>query len=108
MCSGLRQLEREQGCSFNHCGLTSVATEQRFSTFSPLYPPMALALLAQTVKSLPAMLETLGREEPFEKGTVTHSSILAWRILGQRCLGYSPWGWQRVGQRVTNTPPTQD
>ena len=69
---------------------------------------MALALLAQTVKSLPAMLETLGREEPFEKGTVTHSSILAWRILGQRCLGYSPWGWQRVGQRVTNTPPTQD
>ena len=84
MCSGLRQLEREQGCSFNHCGLTSVATEQRFSTFSPLYPPMALALLAQTVKSLPAMLETwvqsLDREDPLEKEMAIHSGTLAWKI----------------------------
>ena len=36
--------------------------------------------MAQTVKNLPAMLETrvqsLGREDPLEKGTVTHSSIL--------------------------------
>ena len=28
-----------------------------------------------------------------EKGMATHSSILAWRIHGQRSLaGYSPWG----------------
>ena len=36
------------------------------------------------VKNLPAMCETwvlsLGWEEPLEKGTATHSSILAWRI----------------------------
>ena len=36
------------------------------------------------VKNLPGMQETwvwsLAREEPLEKGTVTHSSILAWRI----------------------------
>ena len=36
------------------------------------------------VKNLPAMQETqvrsLGREDPLEKGMVTHSSILAWRI----------------------------
>ena len=36
------------------------------------------------VKNLHAMQETtvgsLGREDPPEKGTVTHSSILAWRI----------------------------
>ena len=36
------------------------------------------------VKNLPVMRETwvrsLGREEPLEKGTATHSSILAWRI----------------------------
>ena len=36
------------------------------------------------VKNLPAMKETrvrsLGQEDPLEKGMVTHSSILAWRI----------------------------
>ena len=39
---------------------------------------------AQTVKALPAMLETqvrsLGWEDPLEKGKATHSRILAWRI----------------------------
>ena len=37
----------------------------------------------QTVKNLPAMLETriqsLGQEDLLEKGRATHSSILAWR-----------------------------
>ena len=41
-------------------------------------------LVAQTVKNLPAMLETqvysLDREDPLEKGMTTHSSILAWKI----------------------------
>ena len=41
-------------------------------------------LLAQTVKNLPAMRETLvrslGWEEPLEEGMATHSSILAYRI----------------------------
>ena len=36
------------------------------------------------VKNQPAMQETwvqsLGQEDPLEKGMVTHSSILAWRI----------------------------
>ena len=36
------------------------------------------------VKNPPAMQETwvqsLGREDPLEKGMATHSSILAWRI----------------------------
>ena len=40
--------------------------------------------MAQTVKNLPAMLETwvrsLGWEDPLEKGTATPSSIVAWRI----------------------------
>ena len=43
-----------------------------------------LALVAQTVKNLPAMQETwiwsLDWEEPLEKGRATYSSILAWRI----------------------------
>ena len=43
------------------------------------------SLVAQLVKDPPAMWETwvrsLGWEDPLEKGTATHSSILAWRIL---------------------------
>ena len=32
-------------------------------------------------------------EDPLEKGMVTHSSIVAWRLHEQRTLaGYSPWG----------------
>ena len=41
--------------------------------------------MAHMVKNLPAMWETwvqsLGQEDPLEKGMATHSSILAWRIL---------------------------
>ena len=41
-------------------------------------------LIAQFVKNLPAMQETLvqflGREDPLDKGKPTHSSIQAWRI----------------------------
>ena len=40
--------------------------------------------MAQLVKNLPAMQETwiqsLGQEDPLEKGMATHSSILAWEI----------------------------
>ena len=40
--------------------------------------------MAQRVKNLPAMQETqvqsLGQENPLEKGMVIHSTILAWRI----------------------------
>ena len=42
------------------------------------------SLVGETVKNLPAMLETwvrsLGQEAPLEKGMANHSSILAWRI----------------------------
>ena len=59
-------------------------------------------MVAQMVKNLPAMQETriqsLGGEDPLEKGMATHPSILAWRILwteepgGLLCMGS-----QRVG-----------
>ena len=53
--------------------------------------------MAQTVKSLPAMQDTwvrsLGWEEPLEKGTATHSGILAWRIPWTEELG----GLQSMG-----------
>ena len=42
------------------------------------------SLIAQLVKNLPAMQETLvrflGREDPLEKEIATHSSMLAWGI----------------------------
>ena len=64
--------------------------------------PLIYSLVVQMVKNLPAMQEmqvqSLGWEDPLEKGMATHSSILAWRI---------PWteepdrlqsiGLQRVG-----------
>ena len=46
-----------------------------------VYRVQGTSLLAQMVKNLPAMEETLGQEDPLEKGMTTHSSILAWRIL---------------------------
>ena len=50
---------------------------------SPLQYSWA-SLMAQLVKSQPAMLETwvqsLSWEDPLEKGKATHSSILTWRI----------------------------
>ena len=49
------------------------------------------SLVAQLVKSLPAMQETwvrvLGLGDPLEKGMATHSSILAWKIPWAEELG---------------------
>ena len=58
---------------------------------SPIYTK-----LSQRVKDLPATWETwirsLGWEDPLEKGMVTHSNILTWRIPWTENLGrlYSP------------------
>ena len=57
--------------------------------------------MAQMLKNLSAMQETqvqsLGREDPLEKGMATHSSILDWRIPWTE----EPGGLQSMGsQRV--------
>jgi len=60
-------------------------------------------MVAQMVKNLPAMQETLvrslGQEDPLEKGMATHSIFLPGKPHGKRILvGYSPWGhkeWDR-------------
>ena len=48
------------------------------------------SLVVQMVKNLPAMQETrvesLGREDPLEKGMATHSSILPGKSQGRRSL----------------------
>ena len=53
--------------------------------------------MAQTVKNPPVTgktwVQSLGWEEPLEKGMATHSNILAWRILWTD----EPGGLQNVG-----------
>ena len=61
------------------------------------------SLMAQTVKHLPAMLQTqvqsLGWEDPLEKEMATHSSILACRIpRTKKPGGLQFMGSQRVGR----------
>ena len=58
--------------------------------------------MAQIVKNLPAIWETwvqtLGQEDPLEKGMATHSSTLAWKIPWMEKPGrLQPMGLQRVG-----------
>ena len=60
------------------------------------------SLVAQTVKSLPAVWETrvrsLGWEDPLEKEMATHSSILAWKTPWVEEAGrLQAIGSQRVG-----------
>ena len=67
------------------------------------------SLVAQMVKNpQETWVQSLRWEDPLEKGTATHSSILAWRIPGHRSLaGYSPWGHkdsdttERLSFRIT-------
>ena len=58
--------------------------------------------MAQTVKNLPTMQEiwfwSLDWEDPLEKETATHSSILAWEIpWTEEPGGLKSMGSQRVG-----------
>ena len=72
---------------------------ERYFTFMDWKNPYFFngqASLAQMVKNLPAMLETwvqsLGWEDPLEKGMGTHSRILAGEFRGQKSLvGNSQW-----------------
>ena len=61
------------------------------------------SLVAQKVKSPPAMQEThvqsLGWEDPLEEGMAVHSSVLAWRIPWTEEPGWLQYmGLQRVQQ----------
>ena len=60
---------------------------------------MWASLVAQTVKNMLTMKEiqaqSLGQEDPLEKGMATHSNILAWRI---------PWTEERGGLQPIGSP----
>ena len=58
---------------------------------------LVVSLVVKMVKNPPAVQKTwvqsLVREDPLEKGMVTHSSILAWRIARTE----EPGGLQSMG-----------
>ena len=64
---------------------------------------MLARLIAQSVKNLPAVQETqvqsLGWEDPLEKGIAAHSSILAWKIPWTE----EPDGLQSMGSQESDT-----
>ena len=66
------------------------------------------SLVAQLVKNLPAMQETwvqsLGWEDPLEKGKPTHSSILAWVAKSRTRLGNFHFHFRFISI-MTSTPP---
>ena len=71
------------------------------------------SLVALMVKNLPAVqatwVQSLGWEDPLEKGMATHSSILTWRSpWTEETGGYSPWGCKGldVTERLTVSPFT--
>ena len=66
------------------------------SSYSTLLSINGASLVAQTVKNLPAMLESwvwcLDWEDPLEEGMVTHSNILVLEVpWTEDLVGYSPW-----------------
>ena len=81
---------------------TAVNVEVRVSFQTMFSSGYIISLVAQVVKSLPAVRETwvlcLGWEDPLEKGMATHSSILAWRIPWTEASGgLQSMGSQRLG-----------
>ena len=72
---------------FAYCSMYLFCLSLRTLSVTYLESSMYLtlsSLVAQMVKNLPAVQEiqvqSLGQEDPREKGMATHSSILAWRI----------------------------
>ena len=68
--------------------------------------------MAQTVKNLPTVqhtrVQSLGQEDPLEKGRATHASLLAWRIpWTEEPGGLQSLGSQRVGRDCMTDTHTQ-
>ena len=82
-------------CLFVQCSLSKSRLSPEVEAFITLCP--WASLVAQLVKNPPTRQKTwvwsLGWEDPLEKGTATHSSILTWRIL----WAVQSMGSQRVG-----------
>ena len=73
----------------------------------PFDSVIGASLVTQMVKNLPVMQETwvqsLGQEDPLEKGMAAQSSILAWRIpWSEEPGGQQSMGSQSVGHDLSD------
>ena len=87
---------KESACNAGDPGLIPGSGRSTGEGIGYLFQYSQASLVAQMVKNPPTMQETwvqsLGWEDPLEKGKATHPSILVWRI---------PWTVQSMGlQRV--------
>ena len=79
----------------------SFSTSTRVTQLASRFPGDSVA------KNLPANAEetrvpSLGREDPLEEGTATHSSILAWRTpWTEEPDGLQSLGWQKDKTEAT-------
>ena len=91
-----------------HLAWNTVSTQQMLHLSFPSHAPLYNDRICICI-CLPAMRETwvqsLGWEDPLEKGMATHSNILAWRIpWTEESGGLQFMGSQRVGHDwMTNT-----
>ena len=64
--------------------ITNIAETRNSQMYLSSFSLFRTTVVAQTVKNLPAVresvIQSLGLQDPLEKGMATHSSILAWRI----------------------------
>ena len=62
----------------------TLGVQNRKSTDNGKIATKECFLVAQTIKTLPAMqkiqVRSLGREDPLVEGMATHTSILTWRV----------------------------
>ena len=69
--------------------------------FGGAFKDVGASLVAWTVNNLPAVQETqiqsLGQEDPLEKGMANHSSMLAWKIPWTENPRLQFAGLQRTG-----------
>ena len=96
---------KESACNVGDAGLLTGSGRSPGEERGCLLQYSWASLVAQTVKNLPAMLETwvqsLGLEDPLEEGMATHSSIPAWRIPMDR------GAWRSVARGIAKSDTTE-
>ena len=89
-CGGKRDQRTFRASMWSHCSNVHMHKEELFCTS---FLEVQASLVAQMVKNPPAMQETwvqpLGWEDTLEKGRVTHSNILGWRITWTVVHGFT-------------------
>ena len=101
-----RSVGKESACNAGDPGLIPGSGRSAWEGTGYPFQYSWASLVAQLVKNPPAMRETwvqsLGLEDPLEKGKATHSNILAWRTPRMKSMGF-----QRVGHNWATFTLTQ-